>query len=72
EECLRLFSKKDGPALATAVLNGKLDACGGALVVSLIESGLLDRTEAHFAVDNMVSAVSMENDTVYYSEVSYA
>jgi AmmeMemoRadiSam system protein B len=35
EECLRLFSEKDGPALAAAILEGRLNACGGALAVSL-------------------------------------
>jgi AmmeMemoRadiSam system protein B len=72
EECLRLFSEKNAPALASAILDGRLNACGGALVVSLFESGLLDRTRDCFIADNMVSAVGNENNTVYYSEVSFA
>jgi len=71
EKCLRLFSAKNAPALASAVVDGQLNACGGALVASLFESGLLDRTQVHFAEDKMVSAVGMENNTVYYSEVSF-
>jgi AmmeMemoRadiSam system protein B len=70
QECLRLFSEKNAPALASAVLDGKLNACGGALVVSLFESGLLNRTKSCLA-DNIVSAVDIENNTVYYSEVSF-
>jgi len=72
EECLHLFSMKDGPALAAAILDGRLNACGGALAVSLFESGLLDKTQGYSSNSNMVSAVGAENDTVFYSEVSFA
>jgi len=71
EECLRLFSEKNGPALAAAILDGRLNACGGALAVSLFESGLLDNTRACSFNDNMVSAVGAENNTVFYNEVSF-
>ena len=69
DECQRLFFEKDAPALASGILTGKLNACGGALVVSLIESGLLDKTNC--VTDNMICAVGAENNTVYYSEVSF-
>ncbi|MCL2764568.1 MAG: AmmeMemoRadiSam system protein B [Treponema sp.] len=71
EEALRLFTEKNSPALATAVLDGRLNACGGALVASLFESGLLDNTHICSVADNMVNAVGTENNTVYYSELSY-
>jgi len=71
EECLRLFSEKNGPALAAAILDGRINACGGALAVSLFESGLLDNAQACFSPGNMVSAVGAENNTVFYSEVSF-
>jgi len=71
EECLRLFNKKDGPALAAAILDGRLNACGGALAVSLFESGLLDNTKACSSNGNIISAVGAENNTVFYSEVSF-
>jgi len=71
EEVLRLFTERNSPALATAILDGRLNACGGALVASLFESGLLDKTHTCSVADNMVSAVGMENNTVYYSELSY-
>ena len=72
EECLRLFSEKNVPALTSAILDGRLNACGGALVVSLFESGLLDKTQNCFVSENMVSAVGVESNTVYYSEISFA
>jgi MEMO1 family protein len=69
DECLRLFSEKDAPALASAIQNGRLNACGGALVVSLIESGLLEKTRSY--VNDMICAVGTENNIVYYNEVSF-
>ena len=71
QECLRLFSAKDAPALASAIFDGRLNACGGALVVSLFDSGLLDKTNAWYDSDSIVSAVGVENNTVYYSGMSF-
>jgi len=76
EECLRLFSEKDASALSSAIMNGSINACGGGLVVSLLESGLLDGKNSCFSSDYLVSAVgsavdNMENNTVFYSSVSF-
>jgi AmmeMemoRadiSam system protein B len=71
EESLRLFSEKNAPALASAIFDGRLNACGGALVAALFESGLLDKTHECSFAENLVSAVGAENNTVYYSELSY-
>jgi AmmeMemoRadiSam system protein B len=71
EESLRLFSEKDARALSSAFFEGRLNACGGALVVSLFESGLLDNRKPCFPAENMVSAVGAENTTVYYGAVSF-
>jgi AmmeMemoRadiSam system protein B len=70
EECLRLFSEKNAPALVSAVLDGRLNACGGALVVSLIESGLLEKT-AGYVTNDMICAVGTENNVVYYNQLSF-
>ncbi|MDR1869573.1 MAG: AmmeMemoRadiSam system protein B [Treponema sp.] len=67
EECLRLFSEKNAPALSSAIMDGSINPCGGALVVSLIESGLLDGKHPRSASKSMASAVGIENDTVFYS-----
>ena len=68
-ECLSLFCEKDAPKLTSAILDGSVNACGGALVASLLESGLLDESTGSAA--NMVSAVGMENNTVFYNAVSF-
>ena len=71
EEVLQLFSERNSPALASGILDGRLNACGGALVASLFESGLLSKTHTCSIADNLVSAVGSENNTVYYGELSY-
>jgi len=69
EEALRLFAEKNAPALASAILEGSLSACGGALVVSLFESGIIENTSA--SMNDLVSAVSAENSVVFYNSLSY-
>ena len=70
EESLRLFTEMNIPALTSAILEGRLNACGGALVVSLLESGLVNNTSCS-AVNSFTSAVSAENNTVYYNGLSF-
>ena len=71
EESLRFFYEKNSYELINAVLEGRINACGGALVASLLESGLLDTRTPHFIGKNMVSAVGTEDDTVFYGAVSF-
>jgi len=70
DECLKLFTEKNAAVLAAAVLEGRLNACGAALVVSLFESGLLDSCSCT-SVGELVSAVSTENNIVHYSSLSF-
>jgi len=70
EESLRLFAEMNSPALTSAILEGRLNACGGALVVSVFESGLLSNSSC-CAVNNLKSAIGAENNTVYYSSLSF-
>jgi len=71
EESLRFFCNKNGREIISAVLEGRINACGGALVAALIESGLLDKLEPRFIGENMLSAVGTEADTVFYGAVSF-
>jgi len=71
EECIRLFSEKNARELTSAILEGRLNACGGALAAGLFESGLLDKTHVCSAADNLISAVGAENNTVFYGDFSY-
>jgi AmmeMemoRadiSam system protein B len=69
QECFDLFAGKDAPSLISAILDGRLNPCGGALVASLLESGLVDKKNCH--AGDMLSANSMEDNTVFYSAFSF-
>jgi len=71
EESLRLFSVKNAATLASAIISGEVNPCGGALVVSLFESGLLEGKRFCSDAENMISAVDVENNTVFYNAVSF-
>jgi AmmeMemoRadiSam system protein B len=69
QECLQLFAEKNAPALMSAILEGRLNPCGGALVASLLESGLLDEKTCY--AEDMISAAGMEDNSVFYSAFSF-
>jgi AmmeMemoRadiSam system protein B len=68
-ECHNLITEKNDTALVSAILKGKLNPCGGALVASLLESGLLDGKTC--SAEDLQSAVGMENNMVFYSAFSF-
>jgi len=71
EEGLRYFKKLNAASLASAILEGSFNACGGALIVSLFESGLVSKTLCGSSAENIVSAVSADNSNVYYGSFSF-
>jgi len=71
EETLSLFADMNAPALTSAILEGRLNACGGALVVSLLESGILDKNSC-CVKKTLLNAVNTENNIVYYSGLSFS
>ena len=71
EETLKLFADMNAPALTSAILEGRLNACGGALVVSLLESGILDKNSCSVK-KTLLNAVNTENNIVYYSGLSFS
>jgi AmmeMemoRadiSam system protein B len=71
EDCLNLFSFRNGAGLTSAILDNKVSSCGGALAASLFCSGLIDRKCTCHVSDRLVSAVDMENNTVFYGAVSF-
>jgi MEMO1 family protein len=68
-ECLNLIVEKNALPLTSAILDGRLNPCGGALAASLLESGLLDGKACY--AEDMLSAAGMDNNTVFYSAVSF-
>ncbi|GHV93691.1 hypothetical protein AGMMS50293_00110 [Spirochaetia bacterium] len=70
-EALRLITGKNAAGLSAAVLDGRINICGGALVASLLKSGLLDATEPCLTPGSMFSATGEGNNTVFYGALSF-
>jgi len=71
EECLNLFSYKNGDGLISAIFENEVTSCGGALAASLLNSGLLDKQCVCYVSEKLISAVNAENNTVFYGAVSF-
>jgi len=69
QEFLNLIAEKNAPSLTSAILDGRLNPCGGALVASLLESGLVNQKACY--TEDMLSAAGMESSMVFYSAVSF-
>jgi AmmeMemoRadiSam system protein B len=70
DECLRLIAAKDWNNFYSSMASGKLSACGGGLVASLLKSGLVENNEPCLA-SGIVAAAGTDNDTVYYSSLYF-
>jgi len=70
-ECLRLFREGRHAELCMALQNGQIASCGGALVSSLLKSGLMDTARPRVVSDSLLSARGKDNQTVYYSAFSF-
>jgi MEMO1 family protein len=68
-ESLNLITGKNPSALTSAVMEDRLKPCGGALIASLFESGLVAGKTSY--AEDMLSAAGMENNTVFYGAVSF-
>ncbi len=69
QECLNLIAGKKVSALTSAILDGRLNPCGGALAASLLESGLVTGKTCY--TEEMFNAAGMDHNTVFYSAVSF-
>lgn len=72
EECMSLFAEKRGGEFSAALLAGRLVACGGGLVASLLQSGLVSSLQSSPASPSLLSAIGEENKTIYYGALSFA
>jgi AmmeMemoRadiSam system protein B len=70
EECIRLLTGGQTAELIAALTDGRLNACGGALVASLLKSGLVEHLRP-CAAHSLLSARNEENKTVYYGAISF-
>jgi AmmeMemoRadiSam system protein B len=71
EECLRLLLEKDSAGFASGLRDGRISACGGGLIGSLLESGLVDDKKAEIVSGPLIRAKGEENKTVCYGSLAY-
>lgn len=69
EECMRLCAEKKAAEFNAALLSGRIDTCGGGLVASLLQSGLVDSMRA--IPQPLLHIKGEENTTVYYGALSF-
>ena len=70
-ECIRLFREGRLDELHTALQNGSIASCGGALFAALLQSGLVGALHPCLASDSLLSAKGEKDKTVYYSAFSF-
>jgi hypothetical protein len=65
-----LEENRTGEIIA-GIYDGRISACGGALIASLLESGLMDGKSARFVTEPLVSARGERDDTTYYAGIAF-
>ncbi|MDR1588304.1 MAG: AmmeMemoRadiSam system protein B [Treponema sp.] len=71
EECIRLLLEKDADAFIAGMTEGRLKPCGGGLMVSLLESGLVDSTRARLLTKPLQRGQGEDGEVVYLGALSY-
>jgi AmmeMemoRadiSam system protein B len=72
EECMRLVTEKRGGEFSAALLTGHLAACGGGIVASLLQSGLVSSLSPSPSPPSLQSAIGEGNKTVCYGALSFS
>jgi AmmeMemoRadiSam system protein B len=67
---LRLFKSGKYEDLCTALMDGSIKSCGGAVLASLLLSGLVDNASPTLVSDTLLSAQTEMDCTVYYNAFS--
>jgi AmmeMemoRadiSam system protein B len=71
ETCIRLLEENRGAEFISGLYDGRISACGGALIASLLESGLMDGRTARFVTDPLISARGERGDTTCYAGIAF-
>ena len=71
DECLRLFREGKYSELCSALQNGRIASCGGALFAALLQSGLIDTARPCITTDTPLSARGERGGIAYYSAFSF-
>jgi AmmeMemoRadiSam system protein B len=71
ETCIQLLEENRIDELIAGIYDGRISACGGALIASLLESGLMDGKPARLVTGPLVSAKGERGDTAYYAGIAF-
>jgi AmmeMemoRadiSam system protein B len=71
ETCIRLLEENRGDEFIAGVYDGRISSCGGALIASLLESGLMDGKTARLVAGSPVSAQGEWGDFTCYAGIAF-
>jgi AmmeMemoRadiSam system protein B len=71
ETCIQLLEENRIDEFIDGIYDGRISSCGGALIASLLESGLMKGKPARFVTEPLVSARGEWGDTTYYAGIAF-
>jgi AmmeMemoRadiSam system protein B len=70
-DCIQLLEEKKKSEFISGVFNGQISACGGPLIASLLESGLMDGKDARLVSGSLVTARNEQGKTTCYGGIAF-
>jgi AmmeMemoRadiSam system protein B len=71
EECIRLLQEGEPEKFISGIYDGRISACGGALVAGVLESGLLSDTLVRLLSGPLVCAEEADGQIICYGALSF-
>ncbi|GHU60772.1 MEMO1 family protein [Spirochaetia bacterium] len=71
ETCIHLLEENRTDEFIAGLYDGRISACGGALIASLLESGLMKGKTARLVTGPLVSAQGERGDTTCYAGIAF-
>jgi AmmeMemoRadiSam system protein B len=71
EECIRLLQEGDPEQFISGIYGGRISACGGAAVASVLESGLFPDKPARLVSGPLVCTREEDGQFIYYGSLSF-
>jgi AmmeMemoRadiSam system protein B len=69
--CIQLLEEKETAKFLSGLRNGRISACGGALIGALLESGLVDTKKARFVSGSLIKAKAEQERTTCYGALAF-
>jgi AmmeMemoRadiSam system protein B len=71
ETCIRLLREKKNSEVIAGVYDGRISSCGGALIASLLESGLMADRSARLVSGPLITARDERGNTTCYAGIAF-